>query len=86
MYLQSARALLDFLREIAVEKVSEMLPGIDELPKTRKLTNELRFLLDVKDYEMSTLRDLVTVESFKTMMEREGHLMRELDFFYVEDV
>lgn len=34
---------------------------------------------------MSTLCDLVIVESFETMMERDGHLMPELDFFSVED-
>lgn len=65
IYLQAARALLDSLREIVAEKVLEMLPKIDELLKTHsKLTNELRFLLDVRDYEISTLRDLVAVESF----------------------
>lgn len=62
-----------------------MLSRIDELSKTCKLANDLQFLLDVRDCDMSTLRDLVAVESFETLMEREGGLMRTLDYFSIED-
>lgn len=85
MYIQSARALLDSMREMKAEKESDLLTEIDELPKTQKLTIELQFLLDIRDCELSTLCDLVTIESFKSLMEREGHLMRELDFFSIKE-
>lgn len=63
-----------------------MLSGIDELPKTRKLTNKLHFLLDVMECEMSTLYDLVAIESFESLMEKEGHMMNVLDFVSVKDI
>lgn len=68
MYLQSTFALLNYPWEIAAEKVSTMLQGIDELPKTCKVANELRFLLDIRECKMSTRHDLVVVESFESLI------------------
>lgn len=56
------------------------MPSIDELPKMRKLANKLQFLLDMRDCELSILRDLVAVCSFDELMKEEDQLMNTLDY------